>query len=55
MRYLKRTRNYMLAYQKSRSLEITRYSDFDFVGCLNKRDSTLRYIFKHDSGVNILF
>ena len=45
----------MFTYQKSRSLEIIRYSDFDFVGCLNRRDSTLGYIFKHDGGVNILF
>ena len=50
MCYLKRTENYMLAY----ILEIIRYSDSDFEGCLNSRDSILGYIFNHDGGVNIL-
>ena len=45
----------MLIYHKSRSLEIIRYFNFDFVGCLSKRDFKLGYIFNYDGGVNILF
>ena len=55
MSYLKRTRDYMLTNWKSRSLKIIRYSHPDFVGCLNRRDFTLWYIFNHGNGVNILF
>ena len=35
MRYLKRTKDYMLIYQRSENLEIIRYSDSDFMayGC----------------------
>ena len=54
MRYLKKTKNYMLTYLKSESKEIFRYSNSNFVGWLNSRDSTLGYIFNHDGGVNIL-
>ena len=54
MHYLKRTKHHMLTYQKSKSLEIIRYFDFDFARCLHSRDSTLGYIFNHDGGVNIL-
>ena len=34
MRYLQRTKDYMLAYRKSDQLEIIGYSDFDFMGYL---------------------
>ena len=34
MRYLKKTKYYMLTYKRSDQLEITRYSDSDFAGCL---------------------
>ena len=35
MHSLKRTKGYMLTYQKSDNLEIIEYSDSDFVGCLS--------------------
>ena len=40
MRYLKRTKYYMLTYKRSDQLEITGYSDSDFVGCLDSLRST---------------
>ena len=45
MRYLKRTKDYMLTYQKSDQLEIIRYSDFDFAGCQDSMKSTSGYIY----------
>lgn len=45
MRYLKRTKYYMLTYKRSDQLEITGYSDLDFAGCLDSLRSTLGYIF----------
>jgi len=45
MRYLKRTRDFVLTYQKSDNLEIVGYSDSDFAGCPDSRRSTPGYIF----------
>ena len=45
MRYLQRTKDYMLKYRRSSDLEIVGYSNFDFVGCLDNRRSTSGYIF----------
>ncbi|WJZ95153.1 hypothetical protein VitviT2T_013943 [Vitis vinifera] len=45
MRYLQRTKDFMLTYQRSSHLEIVGYSDSDFVGCLNSRRSTSGHIF----------
>ncbi|KAL6335699.1 hypothetical protein AAG906_032893 [Vitis piasezkii] len=45
MRYLQRTKDYMLTYRRSSHLEIVGYSDSDFVGCLDSRRSTSSYIF----------
>ena len=45
MRYLKRTKYYMLTYKRSDQLEITGYSDSDFAGCLDSLRSTSGYIF----------
>lgn len=45
MRYLKRTRDFVLTYRKSDNLEIIGYSDSDFVGCPDSRRSTSGYIF----------
>ena len=45
MRYLKRTKGYMLIYQKFDNLEIIGYSDSDFAGCQDNKRSTSRYIF----------
>ncbi|KAJ9557220.1 hypothetical protein OSB04_011834 [Centaurea solstitialis] len=45
MRYLKKTRDYMLTYRKSDSLEIIGYSDSDFGGCQDTGRSTLGYVY----------
>ncbi|CAM8892940.1 unnamed protein product [Rhodiola kirilowii] len=45
MRYLKRTRDYMLTYRRSDPLEIVGYSDSDFAGCQDSRRSTSGYIY----------
>jgi len=45
MRYLKRTKGYMLTYQKSENLEIIGYSDSDFAGCQDSKRSTSGYIY----------
>ncbi|RVW94935.1 Retrovirus-related Pol polyprotein from transposon TNT 1-94 [Vitis vinifera] len=45
MRYLQRTKDYMLTYRRSNHLEIVGYSDFDFMRCLDSRRSTSGYIF----------
>ena len=45
MRYLKRTKDYMLTYHKSDQLEIIGYSDSDYAGCQDSRRSTSGYIF----------
>ncbi|KAJ9554358.1 hypothetical protein OSB04_018403 [Centaurea solstitialis] len=45
MRYLKKTRDYMLTYRKSDSLEIIGYSDSDFGGCQDTGRSTSGYVY----------
>ena len=45
MRYLQRTKYYMLTYRRSIHLEIVGYSYSDFVGCLDNKRSTSGYIF----------
>ncbi|RVW38473.1 Retrovirus-related Pol polyprotein from transposon TNT 1-94 [Vitis vinifera] len=45
MRYLQRTKDYMLTYRRSSHLEIVGYSNSDFAGCLDSRRSTSNYIF----------
>jgi hypothetical protein len=45
MRYLKRTRDFVLTYRKSDNLEIIGYSDSDFAGCPDSKRSTSGYIF----------
>ena len=45
MQYLKRTREYMLTYQRSDNLEVIGYSDSDFAGCQDTKHSTFGYIF----------
>ena len=45
MRYLQRTKDYMFTYRRSSHLEIVRYSNSNFVGCLDSRRSTSGYIF----------
>ena len=45
LRYLKKTRDFMLTYRKSDHLEIIGYSDSDFEGCQDSRKSTSGYIY----------
>ena len=45
MRYLQRTKDYMLTYRKSDQLEIIGYSDSDFAGCQDSHKSTSGYIY----------
>ena len=45
MRYLKRTRDYMLTYRRSDHFEIVGYSDSDFAGCQDSMRSTSGYIY----------
>ncbi|XP_062103128.1 secreted RxLR effector protein 161-like [Humulus lupulus] len=45
MRYLQRTKGYMLTYKKSDHLEIVGYSDSDFLELQDSRKSTSDYIY----------
>ncbi|KAI3463923.1 hypothetical protein Pfo_020586 [Paulownia fortunei] len=45
MRYLQRTKEYMLIYRRSDFLEIIGYSDSDFAGCQDSKRSTSGYIY----------
>ena len=45
MRYLQRTKDYMLTYRRSDQLEIIEYSNSDFAGCQDSRRSTSGYIY----------
>ena len=45
LRYLQRTKNYMLLYKKSEELEIIGYCNSDFVGSIDSRKSTSCYIY----------
>ena len=45
MRYLKRTKDFMLTYQRSNSLMIFGYSDSDFSGCQDSKRSISGYVF----------
>jgi hypothetical protein len=50
LRYIQGIKGFMLTYERSDSLKIVRYSDLDFVGCLDTDRSTLGYIFKLAGG-----
>ncbi|RVW61719.1 Retrovirus-related Pol polyprotein from transposon TNT 1-94 [Vitis vinifera] len=51
MRYLQRTKEYMLTYRRLDQLEIIGYSDSDFAGCQDSRRSTSGYIYLLAGGV----
>ncbi|XP_052485142.1 secreted RxLR effector protein 161-like [Gossypium raimondii] len=51
MRYLQRTKDYMLAYKRSDLLEVIGYFDSDFAGCQDSRKSTSGYIYLLARGV----
>ena len=50
MRYLKRTKDYMLIYKHVQDLQLVEYSDSDFAGCQDEKKSTTGYIFKLAGG-----
>ena len=50
MRYLKRTKDYMLIYKHVQDLQLVGYSDSDFAGCQDEKKSTTGYIFKLAGG-----
>ncbi|KAK8320852.1 hypothetical protein V6Z12_A12G063400 [Gossypium hirsutum] len=45
MRYLQKTKDYMLTYKRSDHLEVVGYSDSDFVRCQDSRKSTSSYTY----------
>ncbi|XP_074293327.1 secreted RxLR effector protein 161-like [Silene latifolia] len=45
LRYLQGTKDYMLMYRRTDSLEVVGYSDSDFAGCIDSRKSTSGYVF----------
>jgi hypothetical protein len=45
IRYLQGTKDFMLTFRRSDSLEATDYSDSDFAGCIDSRKSTFGYLF----------
>ena len=45
MRYLQRTKDFMLVYRRVDNLEVVGYSDSDFGGCSDDRKSTSGHIF----------
>ena len=50
MRYLKRTKDYMLIYKHVQDLQLVGYLDSDFAGCQDEKKSTTSYIFKLAGG-----
>ena len=50
MRYLQRTKDYMLTYHKSENLEIIGYSDSDLAGCQDTKRSTSAYVYMLSRG-----
>ena len=50
LRYLQRTKDYKLTYQRSDHLEIIGYTDSDFAGCIDSRRSTSGYVFMMAGG-----
>ena len=45
LRYLQRTKSFMLVYKKVENLELVGYTDADFAGCVDDRRSTSGYLF----------
>ncbi|XP_074271055.1 secreted RxLR effector protein 161-like [Silene latifolia] len=50
-RYLQGTKDYMLMYRRTDSLEVVGYSNSDFAGCIDSRKSTSGYVFMLADGV----
>ena len=45
MRYLQGTKDYMLMYRRTDSLEVIGYFDSDYAGCIDSQKSTSGYVF----------
>ena len=50
LRYLQRTKQYMLTYRRSDNLEIIGYADSDFAGCIDAMKYTSGYIYMLNGG-----
>ena len=50
-RYFQGTKDHMLTYQRTNSLDVVSYSDADFKGCVHDKKSTTGYIFVMAGGV----
>ena len=50
LRYMQSTKNHMLTYKRTESLEVIGYSDADFADCVDSRRSTSGYIFMLANG-----
>ncbi|KAM1133510.1 hypothetical protein ACFX19_043460 [Malus domestica] len=50
LRYLKRTRDFMLTYSHGNKLELVGFTDSDLAGCIDDRKSTNAYIFMLANG-----
>ena len=51
IRYLQGTKDFMLTFRRSNSLEVTGYSDSDFAKGIDSRKSTFGYLFMLARGV----
>ncbi|XP_047261181.1 secreted RxLR effector protein 161-like [Capsicum annuum] len=45
LRYLQGTKDHMLTYRRSDHLDVVGYSDSDYAGCVDTRQSTFGYLF----------
>ncbi|XP_048232895.1 secreted RxLR effector protein 161-like [Ricinus communis] len=50
LRYLQGTKDHMLTLRRSNHLEVIRYSDSVYAGCVETRKSTFRYLFQLAGG-----
>jgi hypothetical protein len=50
LRYIQGTKDIILMYERSDSLQIVGYSDSDFIGCLGTDRPTSGYVFKLAGG-----
>ena len=50
MRYLQGTKDYMLTFKRTDSLEVVGYSNSDFTGCPDNRKSTFGYVYPLAAG-----
>ncbi|WKA00504.1 hypothetical protein VitviT2T_018850 [Vitis vinifera] len=50
LRYLQRTKDLMLTYRRTNILDVVRFYDVDFVGCIDDKKSTTGYIFMMAEG-----